>query len=137
MSLHDYAKSEMERTGWYDGDMNEEMANDIMALIDVLASQGHSGFSAAFCIHNFDRLASYKPLGPLTGEDDEWNEVSDDLWQNNRCSHVFKTPSGAYDSEGIVFKDKNGCYYTNVNSRVSVTFPYNVPDEPKIVERDE
>jgi hypothetical protein len=81
-------------------------------------------------------LASFKPIAPLTGEEWEWNDVAEQsggtLWQNKRCSHVFKDDNGAYDSEGIIFyevlQDENGqdykSYFTSIDSRVPVKFPY-------------
>jgi hypothetical protein len=70
-------------------------------------------------------LASFEPLVPLTGKDFEWNEVSEGMWQNNRCSHVFKGPDGkAYDINGKIFREPNGSCYTNIDSRVFIDFPY-------------
>jgi len=50
--------------------------------------------------------------------------VSDGLWQNNRCSHVFKDADGAWDIDGKIFTDPQGCSYTNRDSRVMIEFPY-------------
>jgi hypothetical protein len=97
----------------------------IMAHVRLFADQGHSGFSAPMVVGALQKLLMFEPLTPLTGDDTEWNQVSDGLWQNRRCSHVFKGEDGvAYDIEGVVFRDEDGDCYTNRNSRVDVTFPY-------------
>lgn len=83
---------------------------------------------------------AFEPLSPLTGEASEWMEVGDGMWQNRRCSRVFKGRDGvAYDSEGRVFCDPDGCTYLSRDSRVHVTFPYtphtehvNVPAESDV-----
>lgn len=102
------------------------MADNLIELIAVFAAQGHSGTSAGWCINSFKALANFEPLGPLTGADDEWHEYSDGLFQNMRCSHVFKDGKNGqpYDSEGRIFRYKNGACFTNRDSRVPVTFPY-------------
>ncbi|MDD3906431.1 MAG: hypothetical protein PHS46_07935 [Candidatus Omnitrophica bacterium] len=136
MSTYDYAKDELERAKYFDGGMNQVMAEDVLELIKVFGEQGHSGFTAPFCIRLFSRLASHKPIGPLTGEDDEWVWVADGVQQNKRLYSVFKEGGRAYRSDGKVFRDPNGTTWTNSKSRVDVTFPYEVCD-PIIVDLDE
>ena len=88
MTLIEHAEHEL------DGKLNGEdgpdkwIAKNVIELIKVFSKQGHSGTSAPYCIQLFAHLASYKPLGPLTGEDDEWHMIDDNTWQNKRCSHV-------------------------------------------------
>lgn len=127
--LISYAKRELTAVG-YDLNDKEEgpnkwMVENVLELLSVFARQGHSGFSAPYCVDLFSKLASYKPLCPLTGEDNEWTEVGENVWQNKRCYSVFKEADGkAYDSNGIVFTDKDGCSYTSRESRVFIEFPY-------------
>lgn len=101
---------------------------NVLALLQVFSDQGHSGMSAPYCIRLFTKLAMFEPLVPLTGEDGEWDEVADGVFQNNRCSHVFKQKDRfngqAYDIQGKVFTDSNGSSYTNSESHVPITFPY-------------
>lgn len=105
--------------------MNRLMHDNIIQIIKIFEKQGHSGASANYAINNLYRLLKYEPISSLTGEDDEWNEVGDGVWQNKRCSKVFKEADGrAYDIEGIVWVDKNGSTWTNHKSRVYITFPY-------------
>lgn len=128
-----HAKDELKLAG-YDLNQKEEDPNkwiveNILELMNIFSKQGHSGFSASYCIDMFSKLAKYDLLTPLTGESDEWVNITDinggnPLWQNKRCSHVFKDDKKAWDINGKVFIDKNGCYFTNSKSKVTVKFPY-------------
>lgn len=105
---------------------------EMKELILVFSSQGHSGASASITTHLLEKLLRYQPIGPLTGEPDEWMNVSEaagrECWQNKRCSHVFKQADRfngqAYDLDGIVWRDPEGHTFTNRESMVPVTFPY-------------
>lgn len=129
-NLIKHAKRELEVMGY---DLNEKEENpnkwiceNILELLEVFSKQGHSGSSAPYCISLFTKLANFEPVCPLTGNDDEWNEVGDNLYQNKRCSHVFKKDKNgvAYDIEGKIFRESDGCCYTSKDSCVDVTFPY-------------
>ena len=126
MTLIEYAKQELERAGLFDKDSDYDgmLGEDVMELIEVFSKQGHSGFSAARVVEIFGRLALYQPLLPLTGEDDEWEEVGDGTFQNKRCSRVFKENGQAYDINGKVFVPPNGSAYVGKGSHVPITFPY-------------
>lgn len=155
MGLKDFAKHELELAGFFDKDSmyGGILGEAVLKMIDQFAEEGHSGMSASIAISVFEKLARFEPLRPLTGEDDEWNDISDNgftafaitepdedaqevidaingghggrrLWQNKRCSHVFKDENGAYDSQGRVFREPSGACFTNAESRVPVTFPY-------------
>lgn len=139
-----HAENELKVLG-YDLNEKEEGPNkwiveNIMELLEVFSKQGHSGFSAPYCIKLFSKLANFEPICPLTGKDDEWVEYSNGKFQNKRCSHVFKENGIAYDIEGKIFRQSNGCCYQNNNSNVNITFPYtpkteyvDVPDSIKEV----
>lgn len=128
MTLETHAQAELEAIGAFDysKDFYCGMTGDaVMELIRLFAKQGHSGMSAGLVRSLFNKLASYEPLSPLTGEDSEWSECSPGVWQNKRCSHVFKTSEdGAYDIDGKVFREPSGATYTSRDSRVPVVFPY-------------
>ena len=125
-------------------EMNVMMRKHILHMVKEFANEGHSGFSAPYAIDALSKLLSYKPLAPLTGEDDEWNDLlimdGSPSWQNNRHSSVFKNADGScYDINGKVFwewwKDPQDghvskVHYTCSESSVPVTFPYTVPDKP-------
>ena len=106
---------------------NRWIADGTVDLLAVFASQGHSGSSAPFAVNFFKTMAAFEPWGPLTGEECEWGESinHEGTQQNRRCSHVFRDSEGqAYDINGRVFTDPDGCSYTSRDSRVDVTFPY-------------
>jgi len=138
-NLVDYAKDELKRIGMIGSGepYNDCVTRAILDLIGLFSSQGHTGFTAPYTINAFSRLAMFKPLSPLTGEDDEWNDVGGGLLQNKRYSAVFKDEDGtAYDIDGKVFTDDGKVWYTCKDSRVNVTFPYVVPDKPECVYRN-
>ena len=149
MSLIQHAKDEFRAAGWvdengkYDDEMQEMICKHILALLEVFSNEGHTGSTAPYTIHMFTRLANFKPIAPLTGDDWEWSEVGRDgdiggrLYQNKRCSSVFKNDTGAWNIDGKVFWEWSGTkddqyrsYYTCRDSRVDVTFPYVVPEKP-------
>lgn len=138
IDLIEYAKSELDRI--YDEEALKEpynkMAYDaIMELITTFSNQGHSGFSRSYVLKYFSRLAEFKPITPLTGEPDEWDEIHG-TWQNKRCSSVFKKSENgqAYDIKAKIFSDDAGMtWFTCSKSRVNVEFPYMPPDEPERV----
>lgn len=96
------------------------------------------------------RLLDYKPITPLTGSDEEWNDITrwageDDgtlVYQNKRCSSVFKnvSPDGTVTYENIrgrIFTEDGGeTHYSSSDSKINITFPYEVPDHPEVVEID-
>lgn len=145
MSLKNHAMTEfraakfIDENGVYCDEMQEAICNHVLKLIEIFAEEGHSGSSAPYAIDMFKKLAMFEPLVPLTGEDWEWIDVSeyggrDDgpLWQNKRCSRVFKDNNGAYDIDGIHWYEwytneegeRHKSYFTNHMSKVPVTFPY-------------
>ena len=146
MSLVSYAESELDRIGMTDDDdMNGMMRKHLLHMVKEFSEEGHSGFSASYSLQCLEKLLRFKPLSPLTGEDDEWGDVSnvsgETMFQNKRCSSVFKygKDGEAYDIDGKVFwewytdketGEKHKSYYTSVEGRVPVTFPYVVPDKP-------
>lgn len=125
-NLELHAKAELERAGLFDkdSDYGGMLGDAVMKMVKVFADEGHSGYSAKMAINLFERVASFEPITPLTGADDEWMEVGEGMFQNVRCSHVFKGPDGqAYDIDGKVFREPSGSCYTNGESRVPLTFP--------------
>lgn len=137
-SLTLFAEEELERIGMGKNskDENKLMHDHIIHMVEEFSKEGHSGFSASYALGILTKLLDWKPLTPLTGEDSEWNDVSDlangrQVFQNRRCSRVFKEQLedgsfSTYDVNGKVFypKGKRSQAYTNGNSRVPVTFPY-------------
>lgn len=126
----EHAKRELQALGYKLDDTedgpNKWIQENIFDLLKVFGEQGHSGTSAPYVADLFNKLAKLEPAAPLRGTDDEWTEVVDgEMWQNKRCSHVFKEADGrAYDSEGRIFREPDGLCYQSRDSRVYITFPY-------------
>lgn len=138
----DWAKKELDRLNKDGDEMQELINNDILEIVQVFASQGHSGFSASYALSIIKKLLDWKPITPLTGEEDEWNDVpewdkGDNTQQNKRCSAVFRKNfdnATSYYLYGKVFSDNGGkSWFTNLNSFVPVTFPYTVPEKPEYI----
>lgn len=130
-NLMTHARNELQACGYKldgaDEPYNKAAVDAILELIELFAKQGHSGFSASYCINAFTKLANFEPLGPLTGADTEWCDVSEgSMWQNRRCGHVFKDSADgpAYDSQAVVFEEPSGSRFTGRYSRQFITFPY-------------
>ena len=133
-NLVKFAEDELARIGMGadSSDINKLMHDHIIHMVKEFSKEGHSGFSASYAIGILTKLLNYEPLTPLTGDDDEWMEIEEGMagrpgvFQNKRCSHVFKEDGQAYDTEGQIFypKGRRSDTYTNINSRVPVTFPY-------------
>ena len=109
-------------------EMQALMNQQLREMLLVFSTHGHSGFSAGYARHALSKLLAYEPIRPLTGEPDEWHEVGPGVYQNTRCSRVFKDASQfdgqAYDLDAVVFREPNGVCYTSRDSRKVVTFPY-------------
>jgi len=147
-NILEHAKDELDRIGMTEDspdEMNVMMRKHILHMMNEFAEEGHSGFSASYAISILTKLMDFKPLSPLTGEDNEWGNIREygesPSWQNKRRSSVFKNADGTcYDIDGKVFWEwcmpyEEGdkpykSYYTNRDSRVPVKFPYIVPDKP-------
>lgn len=110
-SLERHAKRELQAVGYKLDDQedgpNQWIQRNLLELLAVFSMQGHSGFSAPYCIDMFQKLAKFEPVVPLTGDAAEWNEVGPGVFQNNRCGHVFKQPARfdgqPYDIEAVIF----------------------------------
>jgi hypothetical protein len=148
-----HALAEFRYAGWMDGNNEflcdegepgfspqETMCLDVLELLEVFGKQGHSGHSAGYLLSMFEKLARYRPLSPVKGNDDEWVEVARGIYQNKRCSHVFKDVAcdgQAYDTEAVIFRRKDGSCYTSKDSLRPVTFPYTPVREYVDVDEEE
>jgi hypothetical protein len=145
MQLLQYAKAELEKAGYFsENAMFTSMAENVLALIKTFSEEGYSGWIApTFAINLFQRLASYKPLTPLTGSVDEWFFVHSHngvlVFQNKRQSSVFwdydtsTDKSEVYDVDGAYVQEPDGVCYTSSYTNTPVVFPYSPPDKPKII----
>lgn len=108
---------ELELAGLFDKDSDYEgmLGEAVQELLDVFHKQGHSGFSAQRTAYLFYTLIKEGILMPLTGNEDEWNDISsidssDKMtYQNNRKSDVFKygKEGKAYYLDAIVWKGQD------------------------------
>lgn len=121
-SLQEHAQREL-------GDLleaGEPIARDLLELVSVFSTQGHSGFSAAITRLDLQRLLDYLPLSPLSGEDDEWvdtgfeNGDQNPLLQNKRCSRVFRAWYQGRGWEAWIINDEG--------RRTPISFPYMVAE---------
>lgn len=90
--LMKYAFGELKALGYTsasDG-IDGMLYNDVIELLAVFVSQGHSNNSAPIILNMFQRLAMFQPLSPLRFTDDEWVEFADGKFQNIRRSCFFK-----------------------------------------------
>lgn len=120
-----FAKAELDRL--MPGDDNADDRDAILSVIEAVAAMHMSGGQASVFIPIIERLMSYAPLSPLTGNEDEWEDVTDHQssefktagyrsYQNRRCSTVFKT----------VYGEGRPDHYFDVGGPelIPVTFPY-------------
>lgn len=125
MSVCDQALDEMTRAGFEEKD---KVA--VLAIMETFFKHWDSGGACSVMIPVLNRLLCGKPLGPLTGSEEEWfdhGEMGDykRMRQNKRCSSVFENT----DQNGVVtYRDVD-------NPRWDGAFPYDpeaVPPNPVI-----
>lgn len=97
IDLVNHAKTELTLAGLFDENSGYGgmLGKAVLELITVFSNQGHSGMSANKVSNLFNKLSRFKPLVPLTLNDDEWVEVSTGTFQNKRNSAVFKDGKNA------------------------------------------
>lgn len=109
MSIIAQAKEELRRVNF-----GEEDSAVMIDLLERFFDQWDSGGAVSVAAPTLQRLIAGKPLGPLMGDDDEWMDVSEmsgrTMYQNKRCSTVFKDGDRAYDID--------------TPGRPTITFPY-------------
>lgn len=112
MSIINHAKAELDRINF-----GEE---DTKAMIDILHrffDQWDSGGAVWAVFPILQKLIAGKPLSPLTGDDDEWFDHGDGLFQNKRMGSVFKDPRF---HEGKLAYDIDN----PAGPHVAISFPY-------------
>lgn len=119
-------------------EMQTMMNDQVMEMVELFCTHGHSGFSASYAISMLTKLLSYRPLTPITGAEEEWGPLDEDSMtqQNQRCTAVFRKSEDnaqAYYIDGKIFSDDGGhSWFTNKESNIDITFPY-VPTLPQKV----
>ncbi len=144
MGLVEHAKTELELSGLFteDGDFYQgDTGKAVMELIETFSKQGHSGMSAPMVVGLFAKLANYKPIGHITGEEGEWNDVSDlfghkgvTSYQNKRCSAIFKESKEGkpYYIDAIIWQGEDSWdTFTGVVEDVTSSQYIRLPFQPK------
>ena len=112
MSIIDQAKEELKRINFGDED-----SAVMIEILEKFFDQWDSGGAVHAVAPVLQRLIAGKCLSPLTGEDDEWVDHGNGVFQNKRVSSVFK------DSR---FHNGNLAYDLDnpAGARVPISFPY-------------
>lgn len=92
------------------------MEKEIVALADAFGRSGQSGgsgpYTASLLSQLVRELCMQQPVSPLTGEDDEWEEITESkekIFQNKRCGSIFKHEGDKCKYiEAIIFEDEEG-----------------------------
>lgn len=138
MNLIQYAESELARIPKDEDGMQDLLNHDILEIVKTFSEQGHSNLSAGYVLPKLERLLRFKPISPLTGNDDEWIEIHNRdgvrTYQNKRRLSVFKDVDAqgnvitCEDAGGIIVSDDGGIsWFASGMFRKSVTFPYFPP----------
>lgn len=104
----------------------EQFIPEIIALCDKFGRSGQSGGSAPYVAsalsQAIEKLCLQEPIGPITGIDAEWVDVSsygdgrgknDIKYQNCRCSALFKNFVGrVWYLDAINWKDEKGAVWS-------------------------
>jgi hypothetical protein len=112
MSIIERAKDELKRVNF-----GEKDSKVMIEILEKFFDQWDSGGAVWAVAPVLQRLIAGKCLSPLTGEDDEWREVGQGVYQNKRLGSVFKDPR--YHDGKIAYDLDNP-----TGSRVAITFPY-------------
>lgn len=112
MSIIERAKVELKAINF-----GEDDSKVMIEILERFFAQWDSGGAVWAVAQVLQRLIAGKPLSPLTGNDDEWNEVGNGVFQNRRLSTVFKDPR-FYDGKLAYDLDNPD------GSRVAIAFPY-------------
>lgn len=133
MSTVEYARHELELICHENEPMQQFVNKNILEIVEQFSEQGHSGSSASYTIFCLERLLRFKPLSPLTGAEDEWNDLGHGRKQNKRCSSVFRNENGTYnDIDAKVISEDGGLtWYSCVECHKQIEFPYMPPTHPE------
>lgn len=136
MDLVEYAKNELRLCKNSSEYFQQQLDNNIISIIELFEKQGHltwvrlglpTSSTASYTIARLIRLLDFKPLTPLTGDENEWQPcMSGETEQNKRCFSVFRKNK---DNKTAYYN--NAKVFSNTNSIVNITFPFTVPDEPE------
>jgi len=95
----------------------EPFITEILSLCEKFGLSGQSGGSAPYTAtaiaQAIKKLLLQEPICPITGIDEEWMDVANVgdgsiLFQNKRCSALFKDAKGCWYLDAIVWKTQTG-----------------------------
>lgn len=120
----------------------DEIKGSLMRMLELyeLESGYVGGVKSKILLKLFAKLATWFPLTALTGEDDEWEEIKDPkegddaiLYQNKRCSRVYKRRNGTcFDSQAVLFSLDGITWFRMAESNEDIKeFPYLPPVSPR------
>lgn len=116
-NLVNHARAELERIG-----EDKETTEGILKIVQAFADMGHSGGSASVAIPMINALLQFRPLGPLTNDPGEWQEISremsggEDLWQNRRDGRAFSHDAG--NTYYLVDDKARQIHYTRMSAKI-------------------
>lgn len=125
----------------------KDFIHEILALVNKFGHSGQSGGSAPFTAgaiaNTVKKLCLFEPLGDITGQPDEWADVSEHdghlLGQNKRLGSVFKLADGKFKYlDAIVWKNQHGAIWTGTAQLADGSHMHNqayikqFPFKPKI-----
>jgi len=140
-NLEKWAKNEIElqlkecKNDWY----AKNVLKCAYKVYKKLCKQNHSGASIQLVKSVLDRLIDLKPLSPIEGNDDEWNDITWDdsttVYQNKRYSGLFKNvhKDGSVDyndvERWVCYGDNGITFHSSTVSRIldkkyPITLPY-------------
>ena len=122
MSIIEKARAELAAVNF-----GEEDSKVMLEILQIFFGQWDSGGAVSFAAPALQRLIAGKPLGPLTGADNEWHDPMGDgrMLQNVRCSTVFKDRCGVPDGPYLIHD------IDAPDPLAPITFPY-WPDRAEV-----
>ena len=126
----------------------DDLESDAMELLTAVKELGYDQSALTHFMEILTRLANFKPLSPLTGEESEWNgeKYSEKLdkerpeieqtRQNLRYSSVFQNlkTKEVYDINATKVLDKRTGNIYSADEWKTIEFPYYPSTQPTIVE---
>ena len=113
-NTHNFAKEELDIVLATPDPILAPFVPEILALCEKFGQSGQSGgsahYTAAAIAEAVHKLLLQHPISPITGHDQEWVDVGNDMLQNRRCFALFKSKSDGkcYYLDAIVWVDPEG-----------------------------
>lgn len=91
-----------------------DFKDEIINICEKFGNSGQSGGSAPYTASSLSsiikKLCLFETISPIIGSDDEWVNVYDNVYQNKRCSGLFKDvkDGNPYYIDAIIKRSQNG-----------------------------